>query len=133
MIGKKYFYIGLGLITSGLGILGVWLPGLPTTVFILIALWAFSRSSPKLHRWLSHLPILKHALKEAHRYERERTIAPAVKIVSQSSAWISAIAVLLVTRNLILGALLIALAVGCSVFMYLTPSSSAIQSDDSSD
>ena len=35
-----------------LGILGVFVPGLPTTVFILIAGWAAMRSSPRLHHWL---------------------------------------------------------------------------------
>lgn len=39
----------LNLIT---GIIGIFLPGLPTTVFILIAAWAAARSSPRLHAWL---------------------------------------------------------------------------------
>lgn len=130
MVGKKIAYLLLGLITTGLGILGVWLPGLPTTVFLLIALWAFSRSSPRLHSWLSHLPLLKHALKEAHRYEKERTIAPATKVISQSSAWVSAIAVTLMTRNIWLSLLLITLATACSIFMYYTPSASAAEIDD---
>lgn len=37
-----------------MGIAGVIIPGLPTTVFILIAGWAAARSSPKLHHWLWH-------------------------------------------------------------------------------
>lgn len=130
MVGKKIAYMLLGLVAAGLGILGVWLPGLPTTVFILIALWAFSRSSPRLHSWLSHLPLLKHALNEAHRYEKERTIAPVTKIISQSSAWVSAIAVTLVTRSVWLSLLLITLALACSIFMYYTPSASAEKIDD---
>ena len=35
-----------------LGIIGVIVPGLPTTVFILMAAWAAARSSPRLYRWL---------------------------------------------------------------------------------
>lgn len=35
-----------------LGFVGIVVPGLPTTVFILLAAWAAARSSPRLHAWL---------------------------------------------------------------------------------
>lgn len=120
--GKKILYALLGLICTGLGILGVWLPGLPTTVFILIALWAFSNSSERLYRWLTHIPLLKQALKEAHRFQREGTIHPRVKLISQGSAWLSFAIVTLLTRSLMLGIILALVALSCSVFMHLTPS-----------
>ena len=127
---KKIAYISLGLVSSCLGIIGVWVPGLPTTVFILVALWAFSKSSPRLHRWLSRLPVLRSALQEARRYERERTVSPTTKVISQSSAWVSAVTVMLITQNLALGLILITLATACSIFMYSTPSASASEIDD---
>lgn len=34
------------------GIVGIFVPGLPTTVFLLVAAWAAARSSPRLHAWL---------------------------------------------------------------------------------
>jgi len=39
-------------LSLALGIAGVFIPGLPTTVFILIAGWAAARSSERMHRWL---------------------------------------------------------------------------------
>jgi uncharacterized membrane protein YbaN (DUF454 family) len=46
--------VGLGL--TGLGGLGVVVPGLPSTVFFLAAAWCFARSSERLERWLLDLP-----------------------------------------------------------------------------
>ena len=45
-----------GLLAVAVGAVGVVIPGLPTTVFFIVAAWCFSRCSPRLERWVLDLP-----------------------------------------------------------------------------
>jgi uncharacterized membrane protein YbaN (DUF454 family) len=45
-------FVFLGLVFLGVGILGYIVPGLPGTLFLLIAAWFFSMSHPRLYRWM---------------------------------------------------------------------------------
>jgi uncharacterized membrane protein YbaN (DUF454 family) len=49
-------WLGLGLACVALGSVGMVVPGLPTTVFFIVAAWAFAKSSPRLEAWVLRLP-----------------------------------------------------------------------------
>jgi uncharacterized membrane protein YbaN (DUF454 family) len=48
----RWLLVLLACLSLATGVVGIFVPGLPTTVFVLIAAWAAARSSPRLHRWL---------------------------------------------------------------------------------
>ncbi len=121
MVGKKVFFVALGIFATVVAIIGVWLPGIPTTFPLIVALWAFSKSSERMYAWASSLPILKQALREAERFERERSIDIRIKIIAAGSAWVSTLAVGLLTLNMILTAFVAASALACTGFMLYTP------------
>ena len=49
---NRLVLLALGWLCVGLGFIGIFIPGLPTTIFLIIASWAFAKSSKKFHTWL---------------------------------------------------------------------------------
>ena len=52
LLMKKIILITIGWLCVGLAFVGTFVPGIPTTIFLIIALWAFAQSSKKFHSWL---------------------------------------------------------------------------------
>jgi len=116
----RYATLAVGVLCLGLGILGLFLPVMPTTVFLLIAFWCFSRSSERLQRWLYDHPRLGRGLRQWHRH---RVIPPKAKIAALSMLAASFLATLyFYAGNWIVPEIVGAVLVAVAVFILLCPS-----------
>ena len=64
----KWALLAPGFLAVGLAALGAFLPLLPTVPFLLVAAWAFARSSERLHRWLYDNRVFGPMLQDWQRY-----------------------------------------------------------------
>ncbi len=76
------FWLLLGLLSLALGALGVFLPLLPTTPFILLAAYCFARSSRRLHNWLLHHRTFGPLIENWNRYGAIARPAKILGVVS---------------------------------------------------
>lgn len=72
----RSLWIVLGFLAMALGVLGLALPLLPTTPFMLLAAGCFAKSSPRLHDWLVGHRIFGPAIRDWRDY---RAISPRAK------------------------------------------------------
>ncbi len=106
----RYLIIALGLVSVGMGVLGIFLPILPTTPFFLLAAYLFLRSSPRLYRWLLTHRIFGNYIRN---YIQHRAISAGVKIFTLILLWATILlSAYLITGLLWVQVLLIGVAVG---------------------
>ncbi len=106
----------LGWICVGLGFAGVVLPILPTPPFLILAAFAFSKSSPRLHQWLLDHEIFGGPIRD---WETYGAIKPRYKVMACTAMGI----VLLVSLMSGLGTMILAvqvLAMGAGASFILT-------------
>jgi len=88
----RVVYFSLGWMFFILGLIGVLLPVMPTTPFMLLALWGFARSSDKFHNWLYTHRLFGPPLQQ---WNEHRVIPLIAKVMSVSFMSISFVMMML--------------------------------------
>ncbi|MBU4293630.1 MAG: YbaN family protein [Actinobacteria bacterium] len=83
---KKILLIVAGTFFIGIGIIGIFIPILPTTPFILIAASLYARSSQKLYKWIINNKVFGRYIKN---YREGKGIPLIIKISAIALLWIT--------------------------------------------
>jgi uncharacterized protein len=87
----RWLWLALGYVATACGIVGAFLPLVPTTPFLLVAVFAFARSSPRLHLWLTTHKRLGPFIDNWQRYgaigRRAKTSAVLVMGAALAAGW----------------------------------------------
>ncbi|TET45283.1 DUF454 domain-containing protein [candidate division TA06 bacterium] len=102
-----------GTFFTALGIIGIFLPLLPTTPFLLLASACYARSSKRFHSWLLGNKWLGNYIRD---YERGKGVPPKVKAFSISLLWATIIfSAVFVVHILFVRLILILIAIGVTI------------------
>lgn len=110
---KNTFWIILGILAFCLGIIGIFIPFLPTTPFLLLAAGFFLKGSDRLYQWLINHKIFGKYIRNFREY---KAIPRKTKIFSVTTLWATIlISVIFYTKSLALRGLLIGIGTGVTI------------------
>lgn len=112
----RYFYLSLGWFSVALGGVGIVLPIMPTTPFLLVAVWAFSKSSPELAQKIRNHPRFGAYV----RHWQDHKVIPVPAKILAIAMMTGAGVYLLIYSALPVWAVLPALAVMAALGVYIT-------------
>jgi uncharacterized protein len=75
----RALFLLLGLTCVGVGYVGVFVPGIPSTICFICALWAFKRSSPRFENWLLNHKVFGPTLRD---WDEHKAITLRVKVIA---------------------------------------------------
>ena len=117
---KKTIFLILGLTTTVLAFIGIFLPLLPTTPFLLLSAYFFSKSSKRLHNWLLQHKIFGPIIND---WEKHGVISVKAKIISLSMIFLLFTYTLtFVQVNLYIKAFVLLSGIGVVTFIVTRPS-----------
>lgn len=81
----RWFWLIIGLLLTGVGFVGIFIPGLPTTIFMILAASCYFRSSQRLYSWVLNHKYFGYHVKNYRDY---RGMPLKAKIVSLIMIWL---------------------------------------------
>ena len=109
---RKYLLILAGSISLVLGIIGILIPVLPTTPFLLLASFCYLRSSKRLYDWMLDNRVFGLYI---YNYLTHRAIKRSVKVVTLILLWLTLTISIILVSNVYLRIFLVAVGIGVSV------------------
>ena len=116
---KKNLLILLGILSLTIAVIGIFVPLLPTTSFLLLSAYLFSKSSDRLHRWLvGHKQLGKYI----SNYTKHKGMYLKDKIVSISILWLGILLSIYFVDNrlIVFGLIIIGFLVSTHIFTLKT-------------
>ncbi|MBT6021971.1 MAG: YbaN family protein [Candidatus Thioglobus sp.] len=113
---QKNLFISLGWLFVILAVIGVLIPILPTTPFLILALALFAKSSPKFHQMLLDHPWFGSLLRQ---WEKNRTVSRRIKIRASVLIALSfSVSIAVLQDNPLLQTMLILIAIICLYYIW---------------
>jgi uncharacterized membrane protein YbaN (DUF454 family) len=114
---KRKLLIGAGTLSTGLGIIGIFVPILPTTPFLLLAAACYMRSSERFYRWLISNRIFGAYVRN---YIEGKGMPVRIKIITILLLWLTiGLTVTFGVQNTIVRVVLICVAIGVTTHIIL--------------
>lgn len=115
---RRYALMGCGWLALGLGVIGLFLPVLPTAPFVLVAAACFMRSSERMHSW-----IVEHRVFGAHirDFLAGRGLRRRTKVVALATLWVSITVTAVLSASVVLAIAIIAVASAVSAYILRLP------------
>jgi len=114
---RKYFYLVSGVILVTIGVIGIFLPVLPTTIFLILASGCFVKGSPRANEWLRNHKILGAYIKN---YQDGTGLTVKSKVINILLLWtMILISAFLFTEEISIRIILIAIAIGVTIHLLM--------------
>jgi len=114
---KKRLLIGAGTLSTGLGIIGIFVPILPTTPFLLLAAACYMRSSERFYQWLINNRVFGAYVRN---YIEGRGMPTRIKIFTILLLWLTiGLSITFGVQNIVIRIALICIAIGVTAHISL--------------